>query len=344
MVADSVAGHGVSAVIVTHNSAQLVPECIRTVREALPAAEIVLVDNASSDETVAVACSTGQVTIVKSPANVGYARACNTGAIASSGPHIVFLNPDVSFVDADHDVLMRDLAREPFGLVGPLFADRGHVAPLTMPHRPWLNELAERVIGPLRPRELTRIGHRAKVGSRWWLCGACLLVRKDEFLSVGGFGQEYFLYYEDRDLARRYDRAGLPLRTTQALTATHAWGKSSSDVDATLRVVPHAWAYLGWLEYVATWDGARAARLASMLSEPLHTALECSVAHCARAFPSSARLGRKAQQLSQIRAAVRAQVDPDVPCARPFCPQARALLRPHSRSTRTPPRSIRTHS
>ncbi len=37
-----------------------------------------------------------------------------------------------------------------------------------------------------------------------WLMGSCLLVRKSEFLEIGGFSREYFMYFEDVDLCYKY--------------------------------------------------------------------------------------------------------------------------------------------
>src|SRR5215204_6601702 len=92
----------ISAVVVTYNSAACVGGCIASVQGLLPSAEIVVVDNASDDQTTDVVRSSApRARLIESGENVGFGRACNIGAEAANGSHVLFLNPDVLVLGAD---------------------------------------------------------------------------------------------------------------------------------------------------------------------------------------------------------------------------------------------------
>lgn len=79
----------ISAVIVTYNSAGCVGRCLASVRDALPDAELVVVDNGSHDGTIrAVRAVAPQARLIESDENVGFGRACNIGAEAAGGSHL----------------------------------------------------------------------------------------------------------------------------------------------------------------------------------------------------------------------------------------------------------------
>ena len=153
----------------------------------------------------------------------------------------MFMNPDVVLVAAQASALYAELRRTPFGLVGPFYADGSDVKPLRVRDGFWIAEVLGQAFGALWPRELRALP-KVPAGSAWWPGGALLLCSRDEFVQVGGSDPEFFLYYEDRDLARRYREAGLPMRSTASLVARHTWGASSAD--SGLRVIPSGWAYL----------------------------------------------------------------------------------------------------
>ena len=93
----------VSIVIVTYNSASSIGECLRSAQaqEGIQS-EIVVVDNASSDQTAnAVRSAAGNNTLIENRENTGFARACNQGATASRGRFVYFLNPDAEIIGAN---------------------------------------------------------------------------------------------------------------------------------------------------------------------------------------------------------------------------------------------------
>lgn len=288
-----------SVVLVTYNSADCIGGALQAVHEHLPGAETIVVDNGSSDGTLAaVAAESPRTKVVRGHGNVGFGGGCNRGAAAAATPHVLFLNPDVRVVAADVAALAELTGRASLGLVAPLLSADGVAAPRhqVFRERGWIAETIDHVAGSLWPRGWSRGRPFAAAGEPGWASGAALLVRGDELERLGGFDERIFLYYEDRDLSRRYRQAGLAVTTTDALVGRHAGGASSA-ADS-LEAFRLACAVLGWIEYLAKWDGERRARGAVRLT--VVTLALVRAAASLLALRGSERLVRKRRQLAAL--------------------------------------------
>jgi GT2 family glycosyltransferase len=232
--------------------------------------------------------------------NVGFGGACNRGVEAASHPHVLLLNPDVMITATGElgELLAED---GPLGLVVPSLAADGAAAPRPQMFRDrnWVVETLDNVVGSLWPRGWARRRPYTDATEAGWASGAALLVRREEFATVGGFDERLFLYYEDRDLSKRYLQAGFRIVPTDAITGRHAGGASSAadSLDA-LRL---AYAVLGWIEYLAKWHGKARARRAAVLTLVSLSAVRAALAVAVRARASSSRLERKRRQLAALR-------------------------------------------
>jgi N-acetylglucosaminyl-diphospho-decaprenol L-rhamnosyltransferase len=310
----------ISAVVVAYDSAECIASCLTSVRKVLPDAELVVVDNASSDETVRLATfAVEDVRLVRLEENVGFGRACNIGAEVASRPHVLFLNPDTRVASLDRNALAQLLARRPFGLAAPALRDEPD---RLRAERHWLSDVVSHTAGMLRPRELRRRGRHRSFGDsrRAWVGGAMLLVARDEFLTLGGFDPRFFLYYEDRDLSHRYRKEALPITATGALQGTHEGGSSSAHDG--LHANSTVWGLLGWIQYVSIYSGSesahRCARLTLMTLQAIRAALRPLEA------AGSGRARRKARQLERVLhlLAWRARCNDNR-----FCPDALRVIR-----------------
>ena len=306
----------ISAVLVTYNSAARVRACLDSLRTRLPDAEIVVVDNGSQDESVAIVREAAPAArLHERGRNVGFGRAANTGAEGASGSHVLFLNPDTTIVAADETRLRALLERRPFGLVAPVLEDEPQ---RWRPETSWRRDYVAHTFGTLRPREL----RPRQKGHGSWVSAALLLVNREEFLGLGGFDRRFFLYYEDRDLSRRYRDRGFPIETTDALRGSHV-GTGSSAADD-LRVAPMAWSLLGWLQYVAIHEGDRTARRAAHATAA--TLRSLTLALRAPGADRSRRAVRKRRQLEALLQELHARTEDSVS---DFCPDALRALRPY---------------
>lgn len=294
-VGDGHASHDtsmISVVIVTYNSEACIGACIDALARWLPDTEQLVIDNASADSSRAVARHHG-ATVVELHENIGFGRACNIGAERAEHDHILFLNPDVAIRSADADGVAELLGVTDLGLIVPTSTN----SRFTFAERSWMGETLSLTLGALWPREVSRYTPSTPGGRALWVSGAALLVRKTEFVDLGGFDARYFLYYEDRDLSHRYRHRDLPLRTTPAIVADHVGGGSSELDDRRSNII--AFAMMGWIQYMHTVRGPDAAARAWKLAHAINVAIMRSVGGAARVAPS-VRLRRKDMQLKEV--------------------------------------------
>jgi N-acetylglucosaminyl-diphospho-decaprenol L-rhamnosyltransferase len=206
----------ITAIVVAYDSAQVLPACLSALAgEGVPA---IVIDNASGDASAEIARAHGASVIVNAR-NEGYGRANNQGVAASATPYVLIINPDVEIRPGAVAALLAAAERYP---------DAGMLAPRIV-------EPSGRVFlqprSLLSPRHLNRSGTMATpTGDAClpFLSGACLLIRRDLFVALGGFDPAIFLFYEDDDLCRRLRDAGHALVHVHAAETGHGRGRSTA--------------------------------------------------------------------------------------------------------------------
>lgn len=204
-----------TAVVVTHDSAERLPACLGAL--AAEHVRALVVDNASRDGSVAVARAAGAEVVVNTR-NEGYGRANNIGvAAAIRAERVLILNPDVVLRPGAVGALLAAARAYPdAGLLAPRLVEpdgRVFFQPRSL--------LSPYLANPKGPRTLPEGDVCAP-----FLSGACLMVRRDLFLALGGFDPNIFLFYEDDDLCRRMTDAGYALVHVEAAQALHGRGCS----------------------------------------------------------------------------------------------------------------------
>lgn len=213
-----------SIIIPVHNHAGLTKQCLdallRTVREDHEA-QIIVVDNASRDETAAVlAFFEDRVRTVPQRKNVGFAHACNDGANAASGDYLIFLNNDTVAMPGWLDALLNHAATHPAaGAIGGklLYPNDTiqHAGMVFNAHR--------------RPVHLYRgfpSDHPAVNKARQFqmVTGACLCMPRKAFCEAGGFDTAFLNGYEDADLCLRLRELGYEVHYCPASVLYHLEG------------------------------------------------------------------------------------------------------------------------
>jgi len=182
--------------------------------------EIIVVDNHSEDESIGWLQSrfksNPHIKIIESPTNCGFSAGNNYGARYATGEYLLILNPDNVFspdgVRQMIDVMESDST---IGILGPaLVHPDGSVRPSARKF-PTIGELIFKRLWPTKWNEKYLYSRSSdfevaatKEKDVDWLVGACLLMKRDFFLSLGGFDERFFLFFEDIDLCRRCKKAG----------------------------------------------------------------------------------------------------------------------------------------
>jgi glycosyltransferase involved in cell wall biosynthesis len=214
--ADGASGHSedgggaeaiaVSVVVCTHNRARLLPTCVESLRRQTLARErfeIVVVDNASSDETPAVsaglAAATVNLRVVREP-RLGKSFALNAGCRESRGGIVAFIDDDGR---AAPDWLERIVATFRSKVPTPA-AVGGELLPIFAVTPPTWFPTGEFVVGAGDAP-----GFLAAERACWELGGCNVAFRKDVLVAVGGFDSSLgpqggrFRFGEDSEILRR---------------------------------------------------------------------------------------------------------------------------------------------
>lgn len=248
-------GRCISVIIVTYNSATVLPAMLVALENVLPSVETIIVDNDSTDATQAIVRNSAvNAILIEGHGNVGFGAGVNIGARAASHDLLVILNPDARPYSIDEHELALLAQKDRVGLRAcRVRLDSGKT--IHMLHRQWgwRREFYWSVGRSfVKPREIRLARPRVRRPMRaHWAVGAALIVNKQEFHDVGGFDDRFFLYGEDRDLARSYIEHNLPVGPTNAVTVTHDGGASSPRDVVNLT----AWGELSLIEYTAKWRG-----------------------------------------------------------------------------------------
>ena len=177
---------------------------------ALDGTQVVLVDNASDPDRIGRLGAQHRARVILMPENVGFARAVNAAIGEPDQPEarhdaVLLLNPDVTLSSRDLDELSAVLERSGADATGPVLVDeKGTVwvssagGPVSLPSVCWyflgLSHVFRRLSGFFWTRRQIVSGGPA---TPHWLCGACMLVRRDAFERFGGLPTEEIVYGED---------------------------------------------------------------------------------------------------------------------------------------------------
>jgi GT2 family glycosyltransferase len=217
----------IDAVVATQNSRELVLECVEHLRSPL-LERVIVVDNGSEDGTAeAISESRPGVELVRLARPEGLAFAYNRGAEAGSAELILFLNDDVFATDEAVAELAAALEARPAAvaaagrLVDPV---DGRTQETYLPQAfPNPVTLAAALFGRPR-RRLALSGDEIAVVDQ--PPGACVLVRRQVFESVGRWDADFEFWFEDVDLTRRLSSVGDILYVPRAVFP-HVGGASA---------------------------------------------------------------------------------------------------------------------
>jgi GT2 family glycosyltransferase len=202
----------VTVILVTYNSGETIGRCLRGLGAA---PNLVVVDNASSDDTLAqIRTVRPDARLLVNPDNFGLGTAANQGFAAAQTDYVLFLNPDAETSDEVLAALVAALDEDPkIGLAVPLLENRHGRVRLS-------------AMGPLEHNHHTFAEIPEGDFSTWFVTGSVMLARREAWRAAGGFDEAIFLYQDDVEFCLRMTRAGYALRVLTGVRARHSGGGS----------------------------------------------------------------------------------------------------------------------
>jgi GT2 family glycosyltransferase len=227
-----------SVVIVSYRCAELLAECLDSLEANRSDVdmEVMVVDNASGDDTVDIARSYDWVQVEALDENVGFARANNRAMDRSRGRAVLVLNPDTVLPPGSLRACLDYLWQHPdIGLLTPTLVDcegrldrRCHRGFPTLWSSFCYFTTLDRVLRNPGSQRYT-LGHiPADIPTDVEaVSGAFMLMPADAMRRVGGFDEQFFMYAEDIDLSLRFIEAGYRVHYWPGVSVVHVGAGSN---------------------------------------------------------------------------------------------------------------------
>ena len=229
----------IDIVIVNWNAGAQLQACVESIFafEDEAVRSVTIVDNGSSDGSVDFCRTDPRVRLIEPGRNLGFGTACNLGAADAAGDYILFLNPDTRLLRptlrAVADVMDAPSAQS-IGVCGIRLVDETgttarHCTRFPSPLTFFSLSTGLSKLFPRRfpPQEMIAFDHRHDATVPH-VMGAFYLIRRTLFEALGGFDENFFVYYEDLDLSKRVHHHKKSIRYLSSESAFHRIGGTTS--------------------------------------------------------------------------------------------------------------------
>jgi hypothetical protein len=219
-------------IIVNWNTRQLLQDCLEAIyaKSCMDAIEIVVVDNASTDDSVSMVRSRfSQVRVIQNVENRGFAAANNQAIDVANGRNLLLLNSDTVVLDAVINETIRFLDERPeVGAMGCLVLNTDGTVQHTCTRQPSLLNLFLATSGlsrlsvlPCFDRYLMTRWDRSDEREVEVVSGCYFATRASTLARVGPLDEAFFFFGEETDWCRRFRQDGWSLRFAPVGTIIH---------------------------------------------------------------------------------------------------------------------------
>jgi len=229
----------ISVVLVNYNAGSHLRACVDSILSSLTHPEIIIIDNASTDNSLFLLKDISGLHNIHNTQNYGFSTACNQGIAIATCPNILFLNPDCILAsDTITKLLLHLTDGVRAGMVGGLLTNldgseqQGGRRAIPTPWRSFVRAFSLHHLAkywpdlffdfhlhkqplPTQPIEVEAIS------------GACMLVKREAIEEVGLWDEGYFLHCEDLDWCMRFRQKGWKILFVPDAKVTHALGACS---------------------------------------------------------------------------------------------------------------------
>ncbi len=227
----------ISIIIVSWNVKPLLQKCLKSIFDYTTGIdfEVIVIDNASKDDSAQmVASEFPQVDLIASNQNLGFAKANNLGLEHASGNYILFMNPDMEFIEnslrAMHDVMAND---DQIGLATCQLDYPDGTRQNNIKNNPGL---CDQILILLKLHHIFKTKKLNKYLAKDFnyfkeqevkqIMGAFVIAENDLIEEVGGWDTDYFIWWEDLDLCKKVQELGRKIIYTPSTKVIHYESKS----------------------------------------------------------------------------------------------------------------------
>ena len=194
--------------------------------------EVIVVDNRSDDDTIfKIEKQFPGFRFIYNNINGGFANGCNKGARNSNGEFLLFLNPDTVASESEVEKLLNNAKQKSDDeiLSCRQVNEKGKesIAFGQFPHFFNLTGFQRSVAKLLKSVIYTEDYDNDIIRFPDWVSGSVIMMTREVFGKLGGFDEDFWMYFEDVDLCRRAKNIGVKAKYYNNITIEHNHGGSS---------------------------------------------------------------------------------------------------------------------
>ncbi len=207
----------VSVIIVNYNTTTHLKNCLDSLLSFTSKYlfEVIVVDNNSPNRDIeSIQECYPKVRFLFRDINDGFGSGCNYGSRYAEGKYLLFVNPDIIFLDNIYNDLFQIIEKNSsVDVISPIYVEDDGTKTYTYDKFPGYNWNISEAFGNVFSRLGSKFFPNQEPEKRNpfevdWVMGSCIFIRSLVFRHVKGFDETFFLYYEDIDLQYRIKRLG----------------------------------------------------------------------------------------------------------------------------------------
>lgn len=227
----------VSIIIVSYNTKQITKECIDNIFIFLNnkcTFEVIVIDNSSTDGSVEMlneyAMKESSLQLILSNRNLGFGRANNLGIRKANGRYVLFLNSDAFLIDTSVLSAINYLDKhENISACGCTLLNKDNSLGISYGKFPEsFTLLREVILNRFCSLRAMVPGKKNMIFNIDFPCGAYFLVKREILNQIGEYDENFFMYFEETDLAKRIWNSGHTIILYGPAQAIHLGGQSSN--------------------------------------------------------------------------------------------------------------------
>ncbi len=219
-----------SIIIVNYRSWKPLRKCLDSIINQGVNSEIIVIDNENNiNENKKIKNEYDSVKLLSNKENVGFSKACNQGAKISKNEWILFLNPDTILPKNCLIKLSKKIVNNKNDIIGIKQVDENSID--NHAYGIFLNIFtfsgAIRFFYRLVTNQTKKNNSKKREFRPDWISGSFLLISRFNFFRIGGWDENFWMYYEDMDLCKRASKIGIKTMFYNDIHCIHYHGLSS---------------------------------------------------------------------------------------------------------------------
>ncbi len=229
-----------SIILINYNGSSFLDECLSSLKQLTDShnSEVIIVDNSSIDNSVKIIKDKFPLfKLICSQDNLGFGKANNLAVKAARGKYLLFLNTDTILIERTPKFLWNYLEHnKDVGVISSRIVFQDGSYQLSCGRLPnlfieffdkikySLDNKCHQTFSSIYDKRYSTI---KEVG---WVTGACMMMRRDVFEQLGGFDENFFMYFEDKDICKRVKELGYQVVYYPKTSIIHLLGGSSHGI------------------------------------------------------------------------------------------------------------------